>query len=93
MPSPNLPAVPTAPHDAELLANSPLNEPKPKSIDELFSMDPLDMTNADIDAIVLHLRKERGAWENKEAVAAAKKQIKGEVAKIAVNLTDLDIRV
>lgn len=77
--------------DQELIVTqSPLAEVSPASIDELFSMDPLDMKDADIDLIVAHIRRERSTWETKSAATAAKKAAKAEPAG-KLSLGDLDL--
>lgn len=72
---------------------SPLATVDPASVTELFSRDPLDMTNADIDAIIEHMRRERSTWETKQAQAEAKKQAKlnPQPAGTKITLADLDI--
>lgn len=69
--------------------DSPLALVDPAAIDELFSRDPLQMKDADIDEIIAHLRRERSKWETAEARAAAKKEAKlnpsSPVAKISLD--------
>ena len=58
------------PHAAELLAGA-----DPMSIEELFSRDPLDLTQEDVEEITVRLvralRAEREAWEQEKAKAKA----------------------
>lgn len=51
--------------------SKPLAEADPKSLDMFFSMDPLDMSNTDIQTIVEELRRQRAQWAENEAKAAA----------------------
>lgn len=46
---------------------SPLATANPSSLDELFSRDPLDLGDADLDRIVGELRKSRELWRKAEA--------------------------
>ena len=39
-----------------------MNDDKPTDINELFSRDPLDLTNSDVDAIIEKMRAMRHAW-------------------------------
>jgi hypothetical protein len=40
-----------------------LSEASPQSLDELFSRDPLKLSDADITVIVVELRRQREKWE------------------------------
>jgi len=46
---------------------SPLAEASPKSLDELFSTDPLKLSDSDVDAIIAELRRKRALWAKSEA--------------------------
>lgn len=48
---------------------SPLSEPDPRSLDDLFAADPLSLTDEDIDRIVDELRTKRALWEREDAEA------------------------
>ena len=49
------------------LAPSPLAEAPATSLDELFSRDPLDLADADIDRIVAELRRQRANFKLAES--------------------------
>ncbi len=70
-----------------------LDEPKPNSIEELFSRDPHSLTDADLDSIIEQLRLRRSAWQTKEAAAKAKADAKksgdGKPGNVKVDLNDL----
>lgn len=51
---------------------SPLAEASPESLDRLFSMDPLELAEGDIDKIVARFRREREGWDKAEAAGALK---------------------
>jgi hypothetical protein len=51
---------------------SPLAEAIPESLDELFSRDPLQLAEPDIDKIVARLRAERANWDKEQAITAGK---------------------
>ncbi len=42
---------------------SSLSEASPQSLDELFSRDPLKLSDTDIMTIVVELRRQREKWE------------------------------
>lgn len=50
---------------------SPLDEAKPESLEELFSRDPLDLTSDDVARIVSELRVRRSQWMTEETKARA----------------------
>lgn len=50
---------------------SPLSEADPKSLDELFAADPLDLTNKNLAALVTELRAHRDHWAKEESEAQA----------------------
>ena len=43
---------------------SPLSEADPKSLEEIFSLDPLKLSRSDRDVIVTELRRARAKWED-----------------------------
>lgn len=47
---------------------SPLSEPDPRALDEIFNMDPLALTKDDaaVDRLILELRSQRERWEKAE---------------------------
>lgn len=51
-------------------ALSPLAEAVPESLDELFSRDPLSLTQQDLDKIIANLREARARWAAAEASGA-----------------------
>lgn len=65
---------------------SPLTEASPTSLDELFSMDPLQLTDENIDRIVLELRAQRERWQQTEKKGRAKK-----AETVTLNLDDLGL--
>ncbi len=50
---------------------SPLTEADPDSLNELFSRDPLELSDADIDRIVAKEREVSAIWAAEEAAAHA----------------------
>ena len=50
---------------------SPLSEADPKSLDELFNEDPLDLTKTDLATLVAALRSNRDKWAKEESEAQA----------------------
>lgn len=52
---------------------SPLTEANPASLDELFSRDPLKLSDSDVDQIIEELRRKRMLW--------AKAELEGKKAK------------
>jgi hypothetical protein len=53
---------------------SPLAEANPLSLDELFRLDPLKLTDADVDQIIAELRRKRALWAASEAAPKAAKR-------------------
>lgn len=51
---------------------APLAEASPASLDELFSRDPFDLAEADIERIVMEFRRARENWATAEASGAKK---------------------
>lgn len=82
--------------EAAALLNSPLHEATPDSLDELFSRDPLELSDQDLDSIVAHLRAQRNQWHAEEAAGAKKASKKGKAApgpkeKISLENLELDL--
>ena len=67
---------------------NPLTEAKPTSIDELFSRDPLSLTDDDVALIVDQLRAHRRLWaaEEKSSKKSGKRTNSVGIAKAAKNL-------
>lgn len=61
---------------------SPLAEANPASLQELFDLDPLRLTDNDLDRIVLALRAQRAKWE------ASEKTKKGKPATVTISSLD-----
>jgi hypothetical protein len=49
---------------------SPLSQPKPRSLDDLFEADPESLSDADIDEMVARLRAERSHFKLAKATKA-----------------------
>lgn len=49
--------------------NNPMSEIDPQALQELFTRDPNEYSEQDIDSIVYQFRKMRHLWENEEATA------------------------
>ncbi len=69
---------------------NPLAEAEPSSLDELFSRDPLGLSDQDISSIVRELRRQREKWLAEPEKKAAKKPASKPV-KLDVSLDDLGI--
>ena len=54
------------------IAESPLAEARPDSLQSYFSMDPLHLTRQDRDVIVAELRRMREKWKTEEQSGATK---------------------
>lgn len=65
--------------------NTPLAEPSPLSLEQLFELDPLNMTAQNVEDIVRELRAQRERWE-----AAEGKPKRVAKTKTEVSLADLD---
>jgi hypothetical protein len=82
---------------------TPLTEASPESIDELFSRDPLDLNDQEIDKIVAQFQAKRVLWNNEETLAKKEGRRpsykkKGGVTKSkeeakAIGLDSLDIKL
>lgn len=66
--------ISNSPPDSETIS-TPLTIPDPASLDELFSRDPLELTDSDVDCIVTKLREDRKRWaaEERESAAAGRR--------------------
>lgn len=83
-------------NEATALLNSPLHSASPESLDELFSRDPLELSNQDLDKIVAHLRAQRNQWAADEAAGATKgrkagKKPSGPKEKITLDQLEIDL--
>lgn len=67
-------------------------QPNPLSLDELFSRDPLKLTNEDIDLIVQAWSAARERWTTEEKVAKASGR-KPKLGVGQVNLGDLELEI
>lgn len=63
---------------------SPLTEAKASSLEELINRSP-DLTDAEVDAIVTELRKQREKWAASEAMPKAKKAPKGSAPTLTID--------
>lgn len=70
---------------------SPLAEAKPAAMDELFNREPTELSDSDITAMVVELRKQRVNWQTLEAVKKNKPAKISTADKAAINdlLADL----
>jgi len=74
----------------------PLDQASPESLDELFSRDPLQLSDQDLDRIVAHLRAQRNQWKQEEASGAKQSKAKGVTSsgpKEKVSLDMLDLKL
>jgi hypothetical protein len=67
---------------------NPLEEASPKSLEDVFNADPLELTRQDRDVIVAELRRMREVWVKAEA-GGAKRAPKASAA--GVSLSDLGL--
>jgi len=74
-------------------AVSPVKDISPNSLDELFSRDPLELADADIDKIVAVLRERRNNWLIAEEAPKTKRAPAKKLTQDEVNdlLKDLPI--
>lgn len=68
---------------------NPLIEADPNSINQLFSMEPSELTNEQIDSMVVELRKQRESWNATEKAKASKPKAPTTAAAIDDLLRDL----
>ena len=73
-----------------VLEQTPLKEADPKSLEDLFDKDPLNLTDADITKIVAELRLNRAAWAAEEAVKATKPKRAAKAPKASASKLSLD---
>ena len=78
------------------MPESPLTEPDPRSLNDLYSADPLSLTNPDVDRITDDLIEKRDLWIKEEAAAGAqgrrtKKVYKEAPGKGQLSLAGLNI--
>ena len=48
---------------------SPLSEADPRSLDDIYTDDPLNLTDDDVDRVAADLRQKRSLWATEEAEA------------------------
>ncbi len=58
-----------------------MSDDAPSDINELFSRDPMKLTDAEIDKIIMEFRKRRNIFNSNPAAAAAKPAAKKLTAK------------
>jgi len=76
------------------LSESPLAEASPRSLDEFFSRDPLDLSDQDLDVIVAELRRQRKQFLVAEAQPKAPRgasKAPKTPASLALELGDLGL--
>lgn len=80
-----------------MVNQTPLSEADPKSLDVLFNEDPLNLTDEDIDTIVVELRKNRHLWKKEEEAAKREDRprrpssYKAKVPKGSISLGDIGL--
>lgn len=78
--------------DNKPATTSPLSEAEPRSLEELFSRDPLKLTRSDRDAIVRELRAQSERWAQAQSQAPSGKRSSGtRPPKITGPLPDIDL--
>lgn len=75
--------------EKSILETSPLAQTNPKSLDELFEMDPEKLTKEDIEVIVSQMREARARFAAAEA--AGKKAPLMNASGKNLTLEDLDL--
>ena len=76
---------------------SPLSKADPKYLDDLYTADPLTLTDDDVDKITADLRQKRSLWATEEAEAQSQgrrrkpKAYKAPPPKGQLKLDDLGI--
>lgn len=68
---------------------SPLAEADPRSLQQIFDDDPLNLTDDDIERVVVELRAQRSRWEKAEK--AGPKKSKAVAAPSAISAEDLGL--
>lgn len=82
---------------AEGAQGNPLLEAPATSLDELFSRDPLDLSDQDLSVIVVELRRQRVRWKQAEAEGKTARAPKAKAPKLtadqaqALSLADLGL--
>lgn len=80
--------------------DSPLLEAAPNSLEELFNRSPFDLTDAELDRMVLEYRRLREEWIKAEAQGAVKaprspkgtsEKVPRAAIKVATSLADLGL--
>ena len=66
---------------------TPLSNSEPGSINELYQKDPLDLTEDELERVVVSLRAQRAQWQQSEVNKAAKPKTK------KVSLEDLELEL
>lgn len=69
---------------------NPLDTVDPRSLDELMSMDPLKMSDQDVDEVIARYRKERHLWAKEDAEAKANKKSAPRAPKGTITDISLD---
>lgn len=72
------------------LSTHPLEEAQVDSLEELFSRDPLGLTDNDVDKITKSLRAQRRNWEIQENAPKAPKAPRQSAAQKKVTALNLD---
>lgn len=67
-----------------------LNEAEPESLNELFSRDPMHLTEQDIETICTALRKQRVNWDVKDSNTKKVKQMDDAVKNDLIKKLDVD---
>jgi hypothetical protein len=60
------------------MTNNPISEANPASLDKLFSDNPLNLSDTDIEQCVLEFRRMRAAWQ--DGTKPAKKEPKAKIS-------------
>lgn len=68
----------------------PLDAVNHQTLDELFSRDPMSLADADLETIVLNLRRMRSAWAVQEAEAQAKPKRQAKVKATPAELAEIE---
>lgn len=75
---------------------SPLSEADPRSLDDLYSDDPLNLTEPDLDSMVDNLRAKNVLWAKEEAESKSQgrkaKKVYEPVPEGGLKLTDLVVK-
>lgn len=74
-------------------ALSPLAEADARSLDELFSREPVSWSQADLELMVAAFRRQRLLWEAGEKVPKKNKSSPNPALSAQIKLEELDIQV